>query len=305
MYSDTKRRLLETFFAGAVFIIFDKESLTVSKMKNEYQITILRTTVYHIEKVLHTFVKTRQKPFDFLRILSIGTAVVSDELRERISKYLTSKLYITYGTNETGTVSAANLSKYPNISGSVGLAFSGVQIEIVDNEGKPLKKGIIGNVRIKTPGAILGYMNNQTATDKAFKNGWFYPGDRGKLTEDGQLIYMGRSDHMMIINGINIYPIEIEKVVITHPCVKDAAALPIRLSQQVAIPVCAVELNEMCNTTEEELKTYAYQYLGSRSPAKIIILDRIPRNSIGKLDHKELQTKTIHGFKNSVSYVKH
>ena len=93
---------------------------------------------------------------------------------------------------------------------------------------------------------------------------------------------------MMIMDGINIYPAEIEQNIMKHPDVKDAAAIPLRSSVHQNIPICAVVLNKHSKLKEQNLLDYVFQYLGFRSPRRIIILDNIPRNEQGKLIRKEL-----------------
>jgi len=127
------------------------------------------------------------------------------------------------------------------------------------------------------------YLDDDDATKRAFRDGWFLPGDLGKFTPDGQLIFLGRADQMMIMDGINIYPTEIETVIARHPAVRDSAVIPLHSAVHQDIPVCAVALHQGENVTEEELLNFAFQRLGSRYPRRIIILEQIPRTEQGKL----------------------
>jgi len=132
------------------------------------------------------------------------------------------------------------------------------------------------------------YLNDDEATERAFKDGWFLPGDIGKFTPDGQLVFLGRADQMMIMDGINIYPAEIEAVVGRHPAVRDSAAIPLRSPLHQDIPVCAVALHSGKVASETELLEFTFQRLGSRYPRRIILLEEIPRTKQGKLLLNEL-----------------
>ncbi len=292
-YPDTKRRLLETFFSDASFLILDSNTPRSITLYKQMGVTILRATVFHMEQLLRSAPKGSKDILGFLKTLSVGTAALSDDLRKRIYTYLTPNLYITYGTNETGTVSAASFSEVFNLSGTVGHPFEKVTMEIVDKNDIPLPSGKIGQIRIMHPGMAKYYLYDDKATNKAFRNGWFYPGDLGKLTGDGQLVHMGRADHMMIMNGINIYPAEIEQVITSHPDVTDAAAMPISSSVHQEIPLCAVVLSPESETTEKELLEYSSLRLGARAPRRVFIVNEIPRNEQGKLIRKSLGEKMM------------
>ena len=144
---------------------------------------------------------------------------------------------------------------------------------------------------MKSPGLIDGYLNDPESTSKAFVDGWFYSGDFGKMTEDGHLIHLGRSDQMMIYNGINIYPGEIEACLAAHPSVADVAAFPLRHPVHQHLPVCAVSLRSGSRLSMEDLQAYAVDHLGIKAPKKIFTLDEIPRNEQGKLVRSKLVEK--------------
>jgi acyl-CoA synthetase (AMP-forming)/AMP-acid ligase II len=133
-----------------------------------------------------------------------------------------------------------------------------------------------------------GYAGNPGRRAAAFRDGWFLPGDLGKLTADGDLIYYGRADHMMIMNGMNLYPAEIERVLAAHPAVRDVAVVPLRHRVHQDLPFAAVVLKPGAQSSEAELMAHARDRLGVRAPRRILILERIPRTGEGKLIAREL-----------------
>ena len=133
-----------------------------------------------------------------------------------------------------------------------------------------------------------GYIGQQEETQRRLQSGWFYPGDVGKLNAEGHLILLGRSDHMMIFNGVNIYPAEIERVMADHPSVTDAAVVPFKHEIHQDVPVCAVTLHPSHQTTEAELLEYGQKRLGTRSAKFVFVVEEVPRNHLGKLIRSDM-----------------
>ena len=287
-YNSTKIRFLAGLYSGASYVILDKEDRNLLDFFKKQKITILYTTVFHVENILKMIPKNIDNNLDFLRVLSIGASNISDELRKKIKTKLTSNLYIGYGTNDIGGITCTNTKSIFFISQTVGKVINGVEVQIVDENEKEKALGEIGHIKVKSPGMIDGYLNDEEATKKAFRNGWFYPGDLGKLTEDKELIYCGRSDQMMIMNGINIYPAQVENVIISHEAVKDVVVFPLKHPIHQDIPICAVVLKEDKQISKTELMNYCLERLGFSSPKEIIFLDKIPKNEQGKVIRSEL-----------------
>lgn len=292
-YSSTKTRFLEALVVGASFFIPDRKRKDMPAQCRNAGVSVLHGTSFLLEQLMAAPRHPQYPLLDFLRVLTVGSSTITDEFRKRVAAQLCSNLHIHYGTNETGLLTYSQPPLAFNISGTVGQALAEAKIEIVDTQGHCLAPGLVGQIRARRPGMIDGYLESDEATRVAFKDGWFYPGDLGKFTQDGQLIYCGRADHMMIMNGINIYPAEIERTILQHPAVRDAAAVPLRSALHQDLPVCAVTLQAEIQIGEQALLGYAYQHLGPRSPRKLFILDRIPRNEQGKLIRPQLM-QAIH-----------
>jgi acyl-CoA synthetase (AMP-forming)/AMP-acid ligase II len=170
--------------------------------------------------------------------------------------------------------------------GSVGVP-SGVEIRIVDGSGEPLPHGASGEVVIRGPGVIDGYLDNPRANAEAFFDGWFRTGDRGALDEDGYLRLQGRLKEMILRGGENISPYEIEDVLLAHPAVADAICFGIddekygeRVGAAVALraPVGTRELIGHCR---ERLAAF-------KVPETVYVLEAIPRTPTGKVQRKRV-----------------
>ncbi len=288
-FTSPKERCLAALCAGAAVVLFDRNQQNPIALCRRYQVSVLDATVFHLEQLLAALPGDSKDMLDSLRVLLVSASTVSDGLRRRVLKTLSRTLYIRYGTNESGLLTIAKPQDVLSLpGGTIGRPPAGVSVEVVDADGRVLPTGKIGQIRVKSPGMIDRYLDDEGATLLAFKDGWFMPGDLGKFTPDGNLIFCGRADHMMIMNGINIYPAEIERVITLHPAVRDAAAIPLRSTVHQHIPVCAVVLQNAPGITENELLNFASQRLGSHGPKRIVVLEHIPRNEQGKLIRPQL-----------------
>jgi len=287
-FTSPKERCLAALSAGAGVVLFDRNQMGPVGLCREFRVSILDATVFHLEKLLAALPGDAKDLLGALRVLQVSASTVSDGLRGRILKRLCRNLYVRYGTNESGILSIAGPRDVLSLPGTVGRPPAGVLVEVVDDDGQVLPPGKIGQIRVKSPGMIDRYLDDERATQLAFRDGWFMPGDLGKFTADGNLIFCGRADHMMIMNGINIYPAEIEQVITLHPAVRDVAAVSLRSAIHQDVPVCAVVIDSGAKVTENELLHFAGPRLGSHGPKRIVVLEEIPRNEQGKLIRQQL-----------------
>lgn len=219
--------------------------------------------------------------------LRTGGSAVPIDVRRAIEERVTPLLYVRYASTESGAISMAGPGEHDEAE-SVGRPLPGVELQIVDAEGRVLPAGETGRIRLRAPGVATGYLDGGEQTASRFRDGWFWPGDVGVLRVDGSLIVQGRQDDMMILNGINIFPGEIERVLERHPAVRVAAALPLQSTVHGQIPVAAVELIEEASVTPGELQRFAREHLALRAPRRVIILPNLPRNSQGKILRREI-----------------
>jgi long-chain acyl-CoA synthetase len=219
--------------------------------------------------------------------LRTGGSAIPFDVRRKILECVTPLLYVRYATTESGAISMASSDEHDEIE-SVGRPLPGVDLEIVSSGGTCLPVGATGHIRVRVPGMAMSYLDSPEDSKKRFKDGWFWPGDMGKINPDGRLIINGREDDMMVLNGLNIFPVEIERVLERHSAVEVAAALPIESRTHGQIPVAAVELKKGCNASAEEIQLFARERLGLRFPRRVIIMEKLPRNSQGKILKREI-----------------
>lgn len=221
-----------------------------------------------------------------LKIRTGGSAVPC-AVRRAIQEKVTTNLYVRYAATECGAISMAGPGDHDE-AGAVGIPLESVELEIVDDQGCRLPLGERGEIRLRAEGVASTYLNSPSDTAKRFRDGWFYPGDLGHFHDDGQLVLDGRTDDMIILNGLNIFPAEIERLLETHPDVDCVAALGLPSQVHGQIPVAAVTLKSGVSVTAVELRGFVRESLGLRAPRRIIVLESFPRNPQGKVLKSEL-----------------
>jgi cyanophycin synthetase len=286
-YFTAKRRTLGCLAAGGSAFLGDVSTgwLGVCDLM---AIDHLSLVVRHAEELLTAIKSTGGKArLPRLKTLAVGSAPVSEGLRARLISTLSRNSLITYGTNEFGEATIATPDIQSAYPGSVGRPCPGVEVSIVDDRGTPLPQGERGFVRLRGEGMFSGYVNDPAATSRVLRDGWYYPGDLGSLTPEGWLVFHGRADDLMIFDGINIYPREIELVLEQHPAVLEAAAFPINSPKHNDIPVAVVRQKEPF--TGEPLFEFCKNRLGVKAPVQIFTVDEFPRNAAGKILKRTLR----------------
>jgi acyl-CoA synthetase (AMP-forming)/AMP-acid ligase II len=219
--------------------------------------------------------------------LRTGGSAVPTSVRQAILERTTRQLYVRYAATECGAIAMAMPGDHDAYE-SVGRPLPGVELQVVGADGHVLLPGETGEIRLRASGMATGYVDNPSQTAQRFRDGWFYPGDVGALRGDGQLIVQGRRDDMIVLNGLNIFPAEIERVLERHPSVAEAAALPLPSTVHGQIPVAAVVLRAGESVTAAELRRFCHQHLGLRTPRRVLVLDQLPKNSQGKTMKRDL-----------------
>ncbi len=225
--------------------------------------------------------------FPELKALRLGSAFVAQPLREKILRHLTPNLFIAYGMTEVGTVSIAPPAMVRNIAGVVGNLVPGICAEVVDEDGITSPPLHAGRLRLKGPGMLNGYVDTSEESRRVFHDGWFYSDDRVEFTQEGELIHHGRMDDMMIFDGINISPAEIENALLSHPAVSDAAVFAVGDDMNGDVPIAAVVTRS--TVLAGKLLSYCQSQLGAHAPHTVFIIPGVPRNAAGKVLKRELE----------------
>ncbi len=260
--------------------------------------------IIHKEKVTHTILVPSQvisclQREDFNKqnlssleyILSVGAPLLLEHKQE-LNKRIPNVFYELYGLTE-GFMTILDKNDVLKKTGSVGMAPQFMELKIVDDKEKELQTGQIGEIVGRGPLLMTEYYKNPEQTKESVKDGWLFTGDMGYVDTDGFLFLTGRKKDLIISGGVNVYPSDIEEVVIRHPAVKDVAVFGVPHEEWGETPVAAVVLNEGIAATPIEIKCWTNQNLEARFQKiyKVIIMDELPRNVAGKILKRELREK--------------
>ncbi|MBM3587373.1 MAG: AMP-binding protein [Alphaproteobacteria bacterium] len=218
-----------------------------------------------------------------LRFIRSSSASLPGPVMEQLEAVFRCPLVESYGMTEASHQMASNPFAGPRKPGSVGQA-AGPEVAIMDDDGKILPQGELGEVVIRGPNVTAGYEANPDANAKAFTNGWFRTGDQGAFDTEGYLTLAGRLKELINRGGEKVSPLEVDGVLSAHPAVAQALtfAMPhAKLGEEVA---AAVVLREGMACTERELRDFAAQQLADfKVPRKVVFLPEIPKGATGKL----------------------
>lgn len=229
-------------------------------------------------------------PLDSIRIFVSGADMLPDKIRSAFAIVYGRKICAGYGLTETSPVVAINFYNHLQPTDFVGEVLVGMECEIRDDSENPLPAGQIGNLWLKGGNVMMGYYNCPDATAKILKNGWINTGDLSTLDSIGRLTVKGRTKDLIIHKGFNIYPQEIENILLAHPMVLRAAVIGKEDSASGQIPVAFVALKSPVVGVEKSLHELCANNLAQyKIPRKFICMDDLPMSSTGKIDKKQLK----------------
>lgn len=192
------------------------------------------------------------------------------------------------GPTETSPVSYVNppgKCKY----GSVGPPLEGVMVKIVDDNDNEVPIGQIGEICIKGPNVMKGYLNKPEETAEVMKDGWFHTGDLGRVDEDNYVFIVDRKKDIIITGGLNVYPREIEECLYQHPGVQEAAVIGSQDKVHGEIPLAYIVAKPMAELTAKEIILFCRKHLANyKCPRQVVFAEALPKLGTGKIDKKQL-----------------
>ncbi|WP_432826116.1 class I adenylate-forming enzyme family protein [Dactylosporangium sp. CA-092794] len=252
-----------------------------------------RVTDWHVVPVmLHRMLRLADElgpvyDLSSIRRLTVGGAPVPARLVAEVAEYLGPDVLTSgYGSTETGMVTGISPQELRERPTSCGRPFAHVAVEIRSDGGRqPLPAGTEGEIWVKTPRIIRGYLDEGPLGPEVLDaRGFFRTGDLGSVDAEGYLYITGRRVDMIISGGVNVYPAEIEACLRQHPAVGDAVVVGVPDEEMGEVPVAFVELNPGASAGEDELLDFCRSGLARfKRPRRLTILDELPRNAVGKV----------------------
>jgi long-chain acyl-CoA synthetase len=226
-----------------------------------------------------------------LRLCVSGGAAMPLEVMRGFESTFSTRILEGYGLSETSPVACFNQLHRPTKPGTVGQPVFGVDVRCVDDEDRFVPAGQPGEVVVRGPNVMKGYYNRPEATEAAMRHGWFHTGDIGTLDAEGYLTIVDRKKDMIIRGGFNVYPREIEEVILTHPAVSLVAVIGVpdeRLGEEVKAVVvrkagALLTETELIDWCREEMAAYKY-------PRSVEFRDALPIGPTGKVLKRELKS---------------
>ena len=229
-----------------------------------------------------------------MRFAICGAAPASVELLEAFESRYGIPLIEGYGLSEGSCASTVNPLDGERKPGTVGLPVPGQTIRIVDTAGRAVPDGHPGEVVIKGPNVMRGYLNRPEETAKTVVDGWLHTGDVGRLDEDGYLVLVDRAKDMIIRGGENIYPREIEAVVHGLPQIAEAAVVGRAHAVYGEEPVLFVSLHPGQTLDADAIRGHLSESLSKyKLPVEITIMEDLPKNPVGKIDKPTLRKRLV------------
>jgi long-chain acyl-CoA synthetase len=227
-----------------------------------------------------------------IRICISGAAPLPVEVQQQFEKNTGGRLVEGYGLSETSPVTHANPVYGKRKPGSIGLPMPDTEFKIVDVESgeNELPIGEVGELCLKGPQVMEGYLNMPEETAHSIRNGWFYTGDIAKMDEEGYTYIVDRKKDMVIAGGFNIYPRDIEEVLYTHPKIMEAAVAGIHDQYRGETIKAYCVLKEGETMTEDEVIEYCKTNLAAYKVPKLVeFREELPKTMIGKVLRRMLR----------------
>ncbi|MCB8937627.1 MAG: AMP-binding protein [Ardenticatenaceae bacterium] len=275
--------LMPAMFLGSKYILhpyFDAAALIE---------TVAQEKVTHIMMVPSQIIAMMHAPnFDPAKmqslemICSVG-APLHLEHKEELDRHLPGRFYELYGLTE-GFVTILDKYDFPQKPGSVGSPPPLFEMRIVSAEGELCGPGKVGEIVGRGPITMPGYYKRPDLTANAIRDGWLFSGDLGYMDEDGFLYLVDRQKDLIISGGVNVYPRDIEELIVQHPAVRETAVFGIPDDKWGETPMATVILNEPGAISADELRDWVNERVEARyqKVTRIVIMEDFPRSVAGK-----------------------
>ena len=224
-----------------------------------------------------------------------GGAPISEETLNAFKAKYGVPVLEGYGLSEASPLVSFNTFKNNKVS-TVGKLLPGLQGKIIDENEKEVPLGEVGELIIKGGNVMKGYWKMPKATDDAIKNGWLFTGDFAKIDSEDYVTIVDRKKDLIISKGMNIYPREIEDLMLENPQIEAAAVIGIPNANKDEVVVAYAQLVEGATITEKEIKDYIRTRVASfKNPRYVNVLDALPLTATGKVLKRELKRMVIAG----------
>lgn len=271
---------------------FDPERMALAIDRHQATIFIGVPSLY---SVLLRLRDDRISLFQSLRFGIAGGAAMPLAVLEAFEEKFGIRVYEGDGPTECSPVTCVNPIDGVSKPGSVGLPIPGVEMRIVDEEGRLLEDGEVGEIAVRGANVMKGYWQQPEATAAVMRGDWLLTGDLGTRDDEGYFSIVDRKKDLIIVNGMNVYPRMLEDVLYTHPAILEAAVIGEPNVRHGEVPIAYVACHDGQSLSDAELRAFCRNHLGRHQvPRRFVVLERLPRNGAGKILKRELRKEGEH-----------
>jgi long-chain acyl-CoA synthetase len=242
------------------------------------------TAVPTVYAILNELPDAEEYDLSMLRFCICGAAPMPVDVFERFEAKYKTKIIEGYGLTEGTCAASTNPIRGKRKIGSIGRPLPGVEMKIVDENGRDLPTGQEGEIVVRGENVMTGYLGDDAGTAETLRDGWLFTGDIGRVDEDGFFFIRGRKKDMIIRGGENIYPREVEDVLLQHPQVKDTAVIgkPDPIWGEEVTAYIVAEGSERPSRTQ--LMEFCRRHLADyKCPSGIVFVDELPKTALMKV----------------------
>ncbi len=275
--------LMPSMYVGATYILHE------SFNPKEFIETIERERVTHVKMVPSQIIAMINSPLftsealASLEMIGAVGAPLHLEHKEKLNRILPGRFYELYGLTE-GFMTILDKNDYATKPNSVGTPPPFFEMRILNDEGKEAGVGEVGEIVGRGPALMPGYYKRPDLTEQTIINGWLHTGDLGYVDEDGFLFLVDRMKDLIISGGCNVFPRDIEEIIVQHPAVREAAVFGVPSEKWGETPTAAVILRERDTLSEDELRDWINERVDSKLQRvhAVVFMEDFPRSTAGK-----------------------
>lgn len=228
--------------------------------------------------------------FASVRLAVSGAAELPLERAEAFRDRFGIMIYEGYGLTEAAPIVSTTAIENSPRWGSIGPPLPGIDVRLVGDDGEDVLPGDPGEIWVRGQNVFAGYWDDPVATERVLTNGWLRTGDVAVADDDGYLSLVDRKKDLVIVSGFNVYPAEVEDVLLSHPAIEDAAVIGVPNPRTGEAVAAWVVLEAGATLTVDQVREHAGAHLARyKVPATVQIVDSLPRNEAGKLLRRELR----------------
>ena len=284
--------LMPWLYLGCVFVLHKQfDASTYLRAVETHGVTHVMMVPSQIVALLdHADFDEKHQP-SLQMIGSVGAPLHLEHKQELVRRF-PNRLYELYGLTE-GFVTILDRDDAPRKTGSVGVPPAFFEMRILDEDGRDVPRGGVGEIAGRGPLMMPGYYKRPDLTAQAIVDGWLRTGDMGRVDDDGFLYLVDRKKDLIISGGANVYPRDIEEVIVRHPAVKEAAVFGVPDPKWGEAPIAAVVLREGALVEEHVLRDWINQNVEARFQRvrEVVRHDEFPRNAAGKTLKREMRDR--------------